>query len=212
MDIGDIVTLKVVDYTNFGYFLDWGKDDDILLPNSESFSDKKIGDSTTVIICIDRDKNRYFVSERIEDKLTKEVDPEEFKDIKLVDGLVYASTPLGYKVCFNKKYTGLLYRNEVFQDIEIGDKVKLYIKSIRADGKVDLILQKQGYKNVIVPTTDSVLEKLKESNGVLDISDSSSPEEIYALLGMSKKTFKKAIGKLYKERKIKILEDRITLV
>lgn len=130
-----------------------------------------------------------------------------------VDLLIQDETPLGYVVLIDETEEGLLYRNETFQDVEAGMKVEGYIKTIREDGKIDVSLRPQGFKNVIDLDVEKVLNKLENSReGFLLLTDKSSPESIKFQLQMSKKAFKRAIGNLYKNKKIDILEDRIQLL
>lgn len=130
-----------------------------------------------------------------------------------VDLLIQEETPLGYVVLIDETEEGLLYRNETFQDVEAGMKVEGYIKTIREDGKIDVSLRPQGFKNVIDLDVEKVLNKLENSReGFLLLTDKSSPESIKFQLQMSKKAFKRAIGNLYKNKKIDILEDRIKLL
>lgn len=122
-------------------------------------------------------------------------------------------TSLGYTVLINDEFEGLLYRNEIFQDVEEGLSIPGYIKKIREDGKIDVSLRPQGFKNVIDKDAQKVLDKLNSSNeGVLLLTDKSSPESIKFQLQMSKKAFKKAVGKLYKEKIITLHKDKIELV
>ncbi|MGI9526084.1 MAG: DNA-binding protein [Weeksellaceae bacterium] len=120
-------------------------------------------------------------------------------------------TPLGYRVLINDKDEGLLFNSEVFQDLEDGMMLPGYIKNIREDGKIDVSLRPQGFRNVIESDVDKIIKKLQENDGELFLSDKSSPEEIYDQLHMSKKAFKKAIGNLYKQKRINILDNKIKL-
>lgn len=130
-----------------------------------------------------------------------------------VELLIEAETALGYVVLINDEFEGLLYRNEVFEDLEVDLEVNGYIKNIREDGKIDVSLRPQGFRNVIEIDVDTVLDKLKNSReGYLLLTDKSSPESIKFQLQMSKKAFKRAIGNLYKQKLILIKEDRIELV
>ncbi|WP_159948238.1 S1 RNA-binding domain-containing protein [Polaribacter septentrionalilitoris] len=130
-----------------------------------------------------------------------------------VELLIEAETALGYVVLINDEFEGLLYRNEVFEDLEVDLEVNGYIKNIREDGKIDVSLRPQGFRNVIEIDVDTILDKLKNSReGYLLLTDKSSPESIKFQLQMSKKAFKRAIGNLYKQKLILIKEDRIELV
>lgn len=134
------------------------------------------------------------------------------KEGEEVDLIIGVETPLGYNVLINFEDEGLLYRNEVFTEIFEGQKLKGYIKKIREDGKIDVSLVPQGFKNSIEQFKATILNKLLSNNGVLQLSDKSSPEEIKNTLQMSKKSFKRAIGILYKERKIIIFTDRLEII
>jgi len=124
--------------------------------------------------------------------------------------LVAETTDLGFKVIINNEYLGMLYKNEVFRTLEPGEKITGYIRKIREDRKIDVSLQKSGYAE-IPDAADQILAKLKASNGILPLTDNSSPEEIYAILEMSKKTFKKAIGNLYRNGVVQLMPNAIKL-
>ena len=128
-----------------------------------------------------------------------------------VDLIIVRSTPLGYIVQINDQDEGLLFKNDVYQSLERGEEVKGYIKQVREDGKIDVSLRPQGFRNVIDPDCDTILGVLKEKK-VLYLSDKSSPESIRKSLQMSKKAFKKAIGFLYKRKVIRLFDDRIELL
>ena len=128
-----------------------------------------------------------------------------------VDIIIWSKTDLGTKVIVNGKHHGLIYSNEVFEEIKMGDRTKGYVKLIRPDNKMDISLQQQGYSNV-KSNTAGILDKLRDNNGFLPLNDKSDPDLIAQTLGMSKKTFKKTIGSLYKDRKIKIEKDGIRLL
>ncbi|WP_442265569.1 DNA-binding protein [Tenacibaculum sp. ZS6-P6] len=135
----------------------------------------------------------------------------ELQEGDKVDLIIGVQTDLGYTVLINETYEGLLYNNEVFSDVEEGMKTFGYIKKIREDEKIDVSLRPQGFKNVIDEDVEKVLRKLEEK-GELMLTDKSSPESIKFHLQMSKKAFKKAIGSLYKQRRIQFLEDRVKLI
>lgn len=128
-----------------------------------------------------------------------------------VEILIKVQTPLGYSVLINETYDGLLYNNEVFNDIEEGLRTTAYVKKIREDEKIDVALRPQGFRNVIDADTQFILDKLEEKEFLM-LTDKSSPESIKFRLQMSKKAFKRAVGNLYKQKKIAILEDRITII
>lgn len=137
----------------------------------------------------------------------------DFQEGDKVQLFIKSETALGYIVTINEEFEGLLYRNEVFQDVEENMEIDGYIKAIREDGKIDVSLRPQGFRNVIDKDVDKVLEKLKNSrDGYLLLTDKSSPESIKFQLQMSKKAFKKAVGNLYRNKLIVLKEDRIELV
>ena len=137
----------------------------------------------------------------------------DFKEGDKVSLVIENETGLGYTVCINEEFDGLLFRSEVFQELEENMEVVGYIKNIREDGKIDVSLRPQGFRNVIDSDVDKVLNKLKDSReGFLLLTDKSSPDSIRFHMKMSKKAFKKAVGNLYKQKQILIKEDRIELV
>lgn len=136
---------------------------------------------------------------------------QDYQKGQKVQVTVQEFTPLGVVVTFGRK-EGLIYNADIFSEPKLGETITAYIKEIREDGKIDMTFRKHGYKNFIETATETVLRVLKENNGKLGLSDKSSPEDIYERLDMSKAQFKKAIGRLYKERKIKITESGISKV
>ena len=135
----------------------------------------------------------------------------ELQEGDKVEVLLKVQTPLGYAVLIDETYDGLLYNSEIFSDVEEGMRLTAYIKKIREDERIDVSLRPQGFRNVIDADTQFVFDKLEEK-GFLLLTDKSSPESIKFRLQMSKKAFKRAVGNLYKQKKITILEDRIKLV
>lgn len=207
--VGEFAYLQVKQTTSMGAFLDWGLQKDLFVPFIEQEGRMQANHWYTVYLYIDPLTDRITASARIENFLEKE--NVELQPNQEVDLLVASQSPLGYNVIINQKYMGLVYENEVFKNLKLGDKPKGYIKQIREDNKIDVSLQKQGYGNV-EPNTQVILDKLKSADGFLPLNDKSSPEEITAQLEMSKKTFKKAIGGLYREKQITIEDDGIRLV
>jgi predicted RNA-binding protein (virulence factor B family) len=206
--VGDFVLLKVVSVSRMGAFLDWGLMKDLLVPFVEQNQKMEEGKSYVVHIYLDDMSNRIVGSARVEDFLNKTA--PEFKEGDEVDLTIYTQTDLGYKAIINTTHTGIIYANEVFKRLERGDKMKGYIKKIREDAKIDLRLDKPGYEKVTDISTQ-IVDKLKEHNGFIPLIDKSPADEIYNMFGVSKKTFKKAIGGLYKARLISIEEKGIRL-
>ncbi|HXB13110.1 MAG TPA: S1-like domain-containing RNA-binding protein [Bacteroidia bacterium] len=206
--VGDFVLLEVVSVSRMGAFLNWGLMKDLLVPFVEQNQKMEEGRSYVVHIYLDDMSNRIVGSARVEDFLNKTA--PEFKEGDEVDLTIYTQTDLGYKAIINTTHTGILYANEVFKQLERGDKMKGYIKKIREDGKIDLRLDKPGYEKVTDISTQ-IIDKLKEHKGFIELVDKSPADEIYNMFGVSKKTFKKAIGGLYKARLISIEEKGIRL-
>lgn len=207
--VGQFAALEVKESSNIGAFLDWGLEKDLFVPFHNQRHPMEVGKKYVVYIYLDDSSDRIAGSA----KLNKYLQPagEDLTEGQKVNLLVANATELGYNVIIDHKYSGVLYHNEVFQNLETGDEKTGYIKKIRPDGKIDVSLQQTGYAEV-QDATQEVLSKLKASGGTLNLSDKSDPQEIYAALGMSKKTFKKAIGTLYKEGKINLEANRISLL
>ncbi|WP_080056208.1 CvfB family protein [Spirosoma aerolatum] len=205
----EFATLQVVSITSAGAFLDWGLEKDLLVPHREQARPMQIGEWYVVFMYLDRRTNRLVASS----KVSRFLDPDvsELQEGDEVQLLAYETTDLGVNVIINNRYKGLIYANEIFRTVQPGDPLIGYIKNIRDDGLVDVSLQKAGFENV-EPNAQRILTLLKVENGFLPLTDNSPPEEIYKALEMSKKTFKKAIGTLYRERKIVLEEKGIRLV
>jgi uncharacterized protein len=208
-ETGNFAYLKVNEVTDVGAFLDWRIEKDLFVPFSEQRFPMERNDFYVVYIYLDERSKRITASSKI-DKFVSD-DLSELKGGMEVDLLVYDESPLGFSCIINGKYKGLLYHNDIYQEVFEGDEVKGYIKTIRDDGLIDLSLQRVGFKNIL-SATDLILENLTQSNGFINLSDKSSPEDIAERFNMSKATFKKSIGVLYRQRKILIKEDGIYLV
>jgi predicted RNA-binding protein (virulence factor B family) len=197
--VGDIVKMKAVTVTNQGAFLDWGLMKDIFVPKSKQLSGMRQGAEYLVKIYLDEQTGRVAATEKIEPFLSNENLTVKEKDI--VDLTVYRRTDIGYLVIINNKHTGVLHFNEIYQNIGVGDKLKGYIKTIRSENKIDVVIGQPGY-NRVEGEAEKILRLLNENNGYLPYHDKSDPEEIYNFFGMSKKAFKMATGNLYKQQKI----------
>jgi len=206
--LNEFAFLQVKDVNRFGAFLDWGLEKEILVPFSEQNQRMEIDRWYIVRLLLDEKTNRLVAS----NKLSKfiETDHISVEEGDEVDLLVSEKTDLGYKVIIDDVHQGLVYANEVFRELNVGESLKGFVKNIREDGKIDISLQKQGYENV-EPNAMKILKLLKEKEGFLALTDKSQPEDIYAQLEMSKKTFKKAIGGLYKRKLIRMTEEGIYL-
>jgi len=206
---GEFALLDVVSVNKIGAFLDWGLPKDILVPFREQQNPMVEGRSYVAFVFVDHDSNRMIASTKLDEFLG--IEPHSFKETDEVDLIIFKRTDLGYKAIINNKQQGVLYKTEIFQQLAIGERVKGYIRKIREDGKIDLILHKPGYEKVDT-VSKQVLDKLNEANGFIELNDKSTAQEIYRTFAISKKTFKKAVGALYKERLITIEENGIRLV
>lgn len=206
--VGDIVNLKAVTVTNQGAFMDWGLMKDLFVPKAKQLMGMRVGGYYIVKIYLDEQTGRVAATEKIEHFLSNE--DLTVKEQEPVDMMVYRRTDIGYTVIINNQHTGVLHFNDIFQDIQVGDRLKGYIKNIREENKIDVGIGKMGYQRV-EDEAGKVLRLLQENNGYLPYNDKSNPDEIYAFFGMSKKTFKMTTGNLYKSRKITFTQTGIKL-
>jgi predicted RNA-binding protein (virulence factor B family) len=206
--VGRFAVLRVAANTASGAFLDWGLQKDLLVPKKEQHAGMKEGGSYVVFVFLDETTNRITASAKLDKFFSKQ--PPDYAEGEEVDLIIYDKTDMGYKAVVNNTHGGMIYKNEVFQTLHIGRQLKGYIKKIRADGKIDLSLQPSGYEKVDA-VSRSILRAIKEHGGRIAVTDNSPPEAIYSLFGVSKKTFKKAIGALYKKRLISINANGIKL-
>ncbi len=200
-----------VNFTNqIGAFMDWGMEKDILVPFKEQARPMEKGKRYLVYLYLDEKTNRLVASSKTNQFLDN--DTITVDNGEEVDLIISHITDIGINVIINQKHKGLVYNDEVYDEtIRTGDKRIGYIKNVREDGKIDVSLQKLGYQNV-EPNAELILDELRASKGFLRLSDNSSPEDIKTILKISKKTFKKAIGLLYKEKLIEIKEEGIYLI
>lgn len=208
-EIYSFAFLRVTSITEVGAFLDWGLEKDLFLPYREQKNDMQEGESYVVYIYLDEETDRIIASAKVANFISNEHLQVEVGDE--VDLFVFEESPLGFSCIIDRMHRGLMYRNDIYKDIQIGDELKGYIKNIRQDNLIDLSLQKSGFQNVL-SSTDIILEYLDHNNGYLNLTDKSSPEEIAKQFAMSKATFKKSIGVLYRHRKVLIKEDGVYLV
>lgn len=207
--INEFAYLQVVAVNQIGAFVDWGLPKNLLVPFREQKLRLKQGDFAWVYIYLDEQTQRIAASAKIEKFFSKDQPPFVLQD--KVEVLIYKKTDLGYKVIVNQMFDGMIFANEIFQDLQIGQKHKAYIKNIREDGKIDLTLYKTGY-NQVVDFSAVLLDAIKNAKGYLALHDKSSAEEIYQVFGVSKKVFKKAVGDLYKKQLIRIESDGLYLL
>ncbi|MBC7568469.1 MAG: GntR family transcriptional regulator [Spirosoma sp.] len=205
----EFALLQAVAVSDAGAFLDWGLEKDLFVPFREQVRPMQEGRWYVVFVYLDDETNRLVASSRVNRYLQNNAsDLVVGEEVQL---LAYESTDLGMNVVVNNRYKGLVYHNEIFRTVRPGDSLIGYVKQIRDDNRVDVSLQRPGFEN-IEPNARRILAELRAEGGFLSLTDSSPPEEIYKSLEMSKKTFKKAIGTLYKDRKIVIEDSGIRLV
>ncbi len=206
--VGEFAFLQVVDVNQAGAFLDWGLPKDVLAPYVEQSKPMRQGAFYVVYLYQDEESERITASSKLSKFLDKT--PKPYRVGECVKGLVMAKTDLGYKVIINHCHTGILYANEVFSPLKIGQAVEVQIKKIRDDDKIDLLLP-QPKKSDLSELEQTILERLKANHGILSLGDKTPPDAIYRTLGVSKKNFKRAISRLYKARLIVIEAERIRL-
>lgn len=206
--LGEIAKLKVVSVTQHGAFLDWGLPKDIFVPKSQQINKMLPGAEYLVQIVLDAKTSRLAATEKFEWNLTNE--PLTISLMEEVNLIVLRRTDIGYLVVINNIHTGVLHFNEIYRNINAGDQFKGFIKQISFDGKIDVAAGKPGYGRV-EDEGEKILRLLKENNGYLPYFDKSNPDDIYQFFGMSKKTFKMAVGHLYKQRKISLEKSGIKL-
>ena len=200
--VGDIVGLRVRDTAAFGVFMDWGLEKDLLVPRGEQEARMEPGQTHLVKICLDKSSHRIFGSTLMAGFCHR--DAQDLAPGDAVDLIIHSLGPIGYTAIINRAGTGLLYKTETFQDLAIGDKCRGYVLRVREDGKIDLTLKQPGYASV-EGSAQKILHILESSGGSSPCHDKSRPEEIQAAFSMSKKEFKRAVGKLYKEGRIRLL-------
>lgn len=205
---GSFAYLKVADVNNYGAFLDWGLEKHLLVPYKEQSTPMEVGKNYLVHCYLDELTFRLAASARLDKFLDSE--NIEFKVNQEVKLIPWRKTDLGWEMIIDQRHKGLLFNNDIFKKINRGEELDGFIKNVREDGKIDLSLQPLGV-DVLAPTAEIILEKLKANDGFLPLNDKSKPERIQEIMGMSKKTFKKGVGVLYKNRKIEINDEGIRL-
>ena len=208
--IHEFALLKVTAVTGVGAFLDWGLEKELMVPFREQKQKLEVGRWYVVYLDLDKKSDRLYASNRVERFLQNDqISVKEGEEVELV---VLQKTDLGYSVIVNHVHKGLLFDNEIFQEIRVGDRLKGYVKKIRDDQKIDISIQPIGFRNFNDANSELIYKTLVENEGFLAVTDKSGPDEIYSLFGISKKAFKKSLGALYKQRKIDIQADGIKLI
>ncbi|MDB4161803.1 S1-like domain-containing RNA-binding protein [Bacteroidia bacterium] len=210
VELDKFAFLKVMDVNNAGAFMDMGLVKQLLVPYSEQ-PVKMEADEWYVVFCLLDDKtDRLIGSGQIEDFLfTEDLELEEGQEVNI---LMYKRSELGMNVIINGMYQGLIFKNDIHKPVQVGDERKAFVKTIRPDGKVDLTLEPQGYRNVIDKATQGVLDILEKEGGHFKFHDKSDPDDIRKVFQMSKKAFKKALGNLYKSKIVILEKDGTKLI
>ena len=207
--LNDFGYLHCSDVNEFGAFMDWGVQKQLFVPFKEQARPMKVGNWYIVYLSMDEQTNRLVGSSKTNKYLNNDsVTLQKFDEIAI---MVTHITDLGANVIVNGKHKGLIFINDIFEDIRTGDTMKAFVKSVREDNKIDVVLQSPGYRS-IEPNANFILDELKAAGGFMPLHDKSDPQDIKNELGMSKKSFKKAIGTLYKDKQILIKPDGIELI
>ncbi len=207
--LGEFGYLEAIDVNNYGAFMDWGLPKDLLVPFAEQGRKMEVGKFYPVYLLQDESTGRLIGSSKINKFLT-------FENIALkvgqeVDILPYGMTELGMNVIVENKYRGLIFKTNIHKHIEEGNHIKAFVKKIRSDGKLDIMLEPIGYRKSIDQNTEIIINALKKNNGFIAITDKSSPQLIQKVLGLSKKAFKRGVGNLYKQKFIELEAEGIRL-
>ena len=208
VQVGQFACLEVAWVNQFGAFLNWGLMKDLFVPFSEQKMKMLVGRKYVIHAHLDDESYRIVASAKVERYLSKDI--PDYAPGTEVDILIWQKTDLGFKAIIDNKHSGLLYENEIFCTLETGMQMRAFVKQVREDGKVDLILQKPGFEK-IDDFSKTLLDYIKEHGGRIHLNDKSPAEDIYDTFGVSKKTFKKGVGDLYKKRLISLQENGITL-
>lgn len=208
VQVGEFACLEVAWVNEFGAFLDWGLMKDLFVPFREQKMKMQKGHRYVIHAHVDEESYRIMASAKIERYLSK--DMPDYEPGQEVEVMVWQKTDLGYKVIVENRHGGLVYQNEIFQPLQPGMKLAAYVRQVREDGKIDLALQQDGQRKV-KDFSDVLLQFIKEQGGYTTLNDKSAAETIYDTFGVSKKTFKKAVGDLYKKRLVVLEEGGIRL-
>lgn len=208
--VGQIASMRINSVNQVGAFADWGTSKELLIPHREQAQRMEEGRRYLIYVYIDQVSGRIAGTSKL-DKYLNNV-PPTYEAGEEVEALIWKPTPMGWKVIINHKHTGLLYQNQIFQELHTGERLRAWVRGVRDDDKIDLSLQPLGYRQMIDPAEATILKALHNHNGFMPLTDRSTPELIAFELQMSKKTFKKAIGALYKQQRITLLPDGIKLL
>ncbi len=209
VQVGEFAYLEVAWVNQYGAFLNWGLMKDLFVPFREQKMKMQVGKKYVIHAHLDDESYRIVASAKVDRYLSKEKAP--YASGQEVDVLIWQKTDLGFKAIINNEYSGLIYESEVFQPLHTGMRLKAYVKQVREDGKIDLMIQRPGMGKV-EDFSKILLDYIREQGGFTPMNDKSPADEIYALFGVSKKTFKKAVGDLYKKRLIVLEKDGMRML
>jgi hypothetical protein len=208
VQVGEFACLEVAWINQYGAFLNWGLMKDLFVPFREQKMKMQVGKQYVIHAHLDDESYRIVASAKVDRYLSKEKAP--YEPGQEVSILIWQKTDLGFKAIIENRYSGLLYESEIFQPLHTGMTLKAYVKQVREDGKIDLILQKPG-QGKVEDFAATLLDYIREQGGHITLHDKSPAEEIYDTFGVSKKTFKKAVGDLYKKHLVSLQENGIEL-
>ena len=208
--LGEFGYFTVVDYQRFGAFVNWGLPKDLFVPLSQQKCHFHIGSKYILRVCLDQETGRLYGTHKIGKWLSKET--QDLEPNQEVNILVLSKTPLGYKVIIENLYEGMLFENEIFEELKVGDRKVAYIKKVRKDGKLDLSLQPIGKKATGDVFEVKVLELLKEKEGFIAINSKSDAEDIMKTFSMSKKSFKRTLNSLIEQKKVLLEGEGMKLI
>ncbi|MBI9054003.1 MAG: GntR family transcriptional regulator [Bacteroidales bacterium] len=202
--------LQVKDANKFGAFMDWGLPKDLMVPFDEQTVKMENDNWYLVFLLLDEETDRLIGSCKINEFVfTDNIDLKEGDEVDL---LLYDLTDLGMNAIVNNMYKGLIFESDIHKIVNPGEKIKGFVKKVREDGKLDISLEPIGYKNSIDKNSERILAALKKNEGYIELTDKSNPEKINALVGLSKKAFKRSLGNLYKQKLINITPEGINLL
>jgi len=210
VQVDEFAFLKVKFLTDQGAYVDWGLEKELFVPLEEQMEELKEDSSYLFFVFEDEDTGAIRGSQRVEDFVfADEIDVKRGDEVDL---LLYRESNLGINAVVNNLYQGLIFKSDIHKAVKVGDQVKGYIKQVREDGKIDLLLEPLGYKKSVESNTDVLLKAIKKAGEFLPLTDKSTPEDVKKSIGLSKKAFKRAAGHLYKKKLIEIRNDGLYLV
>ncbi|MGI9531495.1 CvfB family protein [Lutimonas sp.] len=210
VQVDEFAFLTVKYLTEAGAYVDWGLDKDLFVPKEEQMEDLQEDKTYLIFVFEDEDTGVIRGSQRVEDFVfLDEIDVARGDEVRLQ---LYRESDLGINAVINNMYQGLIFRSDIHKEVHVGEELTGYVKKVRDDGKIDVMLEPLGYKKSVDSNTDLLLKAITEGAGFLALTDKSNPEEIKRILGLSKKAFKRAAGHLYKSKLIEIRQDGLYIV